>query len=91
MRVPCALLSTRDTRANEQEALALELLDAADGIRVVGVAAVDDDITLLEMGFELSDKVVDGITSLDEHDDLARSLEFGHELLNRVSADNIAA
>ena len=76
------LLTTGDTRANEEEALGLELLAAADGVRVVGVTTIDDDIARLEVGDELLDEGVNCRTSLDEKDDFARALELGTELLD---------
>ena len=85
------LLTTRNTRADEEEALGLELLGAADGVGVVGVATVDDDVTGLKEGDELLDEVVDGRAGLDEEDDLARALELLAELLNRPGTDNVGA
>lgn len=40
------------------------------------VTAVDDDVTLLEEGFELADEAVDGITGFDQEDDLAWRLQL---------------
>lgn len=91
MRVPSSLLSTRDTGANEQESIGLEFLGAADGIGVVRVATVDDNVPFAEVGLELSDEAVNGITSLDEEDDLARGLKLGDKIRDRVSADDVGA
>lgn len=55
------------------------------------VSAVDDDITWLEMGFQLADEVVDGITGLDEKDDLAGFLKLGDKLFDRVCTLDICA
>ena len=76
------LLTTRDTRADKEEALGLELLGATDRVRVVRVTAVNDDVTLLEVRQELLNEGIDGRTSLDEKDDFAGALELGNELLN---------
>jgi len=85
------LLTTRDTAADKEEALGLELLGATDGIREVGVASVDDNITGLEEGQDLGNEVVDGRAGLDQHHDLARALQLLAELLDRVSANNLGA
>lgn len=85
------LLTTRDTGADEEEALRLELLCAADGIGEVRVTTVNDDVTLLEVGDELVDEGIDGSTGLDEEDDLARPLELRDKLLDGVSTLDIRA
>jgi len=41
--------------------------------------------------FELTDEVVNGLTSLDEEDDSAGGLEALAELLDGVSADDVGA
>lgn len=84
--VTSTLLASRDTRANEQQTLCLKLPSSADGVRVVGVTTVDDDITLLEEGFELGDETVHSVTSFDEEDDLARGFQLLAELLDGVGA-----
>jgi len=50
------LLSSRNTGTDEQEALLLEFLGPSDGVGIMGVTAINDDITLLQMGDELLDK-----------------------------------
>jgi hypothetical protein len=80
------LLTTRDTRTDEEEALGLELLGAADRIGVMRVTTIDDNVALLKVGLELADEAVNGRTSLDKEDNLARALELRDELLNRVGA-----
>ena len=82
------LFTTRDTRANKQKSLGLELFVAAVRVGEVRVTTVNDDITLLEVGLELSNEVVNSITGLDEQNDTAGSLEVGNELLNGVSAND---
>ena len=52
------------------------------------VTTVNDDITLLEVGLELRNEVVNSITGLDEQNNTAGSLEVGNELLNGVSAND---
>jgi len=85
------LLASRDTASNKEEALGLELLSAADGIGEVRVASVNDDITSLEERQDLGNEVVDGLAGLDEHHDLAGTLQLLAELLDRVSANDLGA
>lgn len=85
------LLTTRDTGTDKQETLLLELVSSSDGVRVVRVSTIDDDVTLLEVGLELSNEVVDGLTGLDEEDDSSRGLELGAKLLDRVSTNNVGS
>jgi len=83
--------TTRDTRTYEKEALCLEFLGTADGIGVVRVSSVDNDVTGLKVRNELSNEIVDCLTGLDEKDNFAGPLELGTELLDRVSALNLGA
>lgn len=83
------LLASRDTASNKEEALGLELLGATDGIGEVRVASVNDDITGLEEGQDLGNEVINGLASLDEHHDLARTLQLLAELLDRVGANDL--
>lgn len=91
MRIPSTLLSSGHTRANKQKALVFEFLGTTDGIGIMRVSTIDDDIARLEMGNKLLDETVDGIPSLDEEDNLARTLELGSKLLDRAGANNIGA
>ena len=86
--VTSSLLTSRDTRSDEKETLGLELLGAADRVGEVRVSSIDDDVSLLEVRFKLTDEVVDSLTGLDEKDDLARSLQLGAKFLNGVSTDD---
>lgn len=85
------LLTTGDTRTNEEEALSLKLLGTANTIRVVGVTAVNDDVTGLEVRDELLDEGIDSRASLDEEDDLAWALELCAKLLDGMSTLNVRA
>jgi hypothetical protein len=71
-----AFLTTGHTRSNEEESLGFEFLDATDCIGIVRVSAVDDDVTLFEMGGQLLDEVIYSGPSFNEKDDLAWTLEF---------------
>ena len=86
-----ALLTARNTGADEEKALGLELLRAADRVGVVGVTTVNDDIALLKERHELVNESIDGGTSLDEEDNLARALELRDKLLDRVRALDVGA
>ena len=55
------------------------------------VTTVNDDVTLLKVGLELSDEVIDGLTGLDKEDDSSRGLELGAELLDGVGTDNVGS
>ena len=85
------LLTTRDTGADEEETLGLELVGSSDRVGVVRVTTVNDNVTLLEVRLELADEVVDGLAGLDEEDDSPGSLELGAELLDRVGTDNVGS
>lgn len=89
--VPSTLLTTRHSRSNEQQSLLLQLLSPPDRVWVVGVSSINDNVTLLEVGFELTDEGVDGGTGLDEEDDLTGSFELGAEFLDGVGADHVLA
>ena len=56
---------------------------APPGVVEVRVAAVDDDVALVEQRHELVDDGVDGLARLDHDHDAARPVERGHELLKR--------
>jgi hypothetical protein len=89
--VPSTLLSTGNTRTDEQQTLLLQLGGPSDRVRVVRVSTIDDDVTLLEVGLELLDEGVDGGTGLDEEDDLSGSLQVGTELLDGVGTNDVLA
>ena len=84
------LLTARDTGTDEADTLGLEVLSAAVGVGVVGVATVNDDITLLDATLvqEELNEVVDGLAGHDEEHHAAGSLELGDELLDAVCANN---
>ena len=54
---------------------------------VVAVAAVDDDVALLEQGHEAFDHFIGRAAGLDQHDDLAGALERSDEVLQLGLAD----
>jgi hypothetical protein len=52
-----AFLTTRYTRANEQQPFLCQRLAATVGVKVLGVATVNDDVTLLKMRYLLTTAV----------------------------------
>jgi len=83
--------ATGDPHTDVAEALALELGDPAFGIRIEGIAAVDQQITLLEQRCDLLDHGVDWIAGLDHHQDPTGSLELGDEVGEARGADDALA
>lgn len=53
------------------------------------ISTVNDNITLFEVGFELSNEVVYGLTGLYEEDDLPGTLELLAQLLDGEGADDL--
>ena len=71
-----ALFATGDTRTDVKEPFGFKLLNTANGIRVVRVSTVNDDITLFEVRGQLIDEIIDSGACFDEKDDLAWTLEL---------------
>lgn len=84
------LFSSRHTATNEADALAGEIFCSAVRVGVVRVAAVNDDVALLDAALvqKKLNEVVDGLASHDEQHHSSRLLELLHELLNGVGADD---
>ena len=74
------LLAPGDAHADEADAGVLEFGEAAVGVRVERVAAVDQDVARLEMRQKLGDHVVDRLSGLDHDDEGARPGDRGDEL-----------
>jgi hypothetical protein len=89
--VPGTLLTTGNTGTDEKETLGLELVSSSDGVRVVRVTTVNDDVALLEVWLELANEVIYGLSGLDEENDTTGGLEALAEFLNGVSADDVGA
>src|SRR5207253_7860311 len=85
------LLAARDAAADEVEAFALQRLFALHGVFIIRVAAVNDDVALIEMRLELLDDRIHGTAGFDQQDDLARALDGFNELLDGISADDLLA
>lgn len=83
------LLTTRDTAADEADALLGKVLGTAVAVGEVGVTTINDDIALLEVGQERLNELVDGLSSHNQEHDTTGTLQLGAELLNGVSTDNV--
>lgn len=81
-----ALLSSRDAGSDKADALGLEVVGPAVGIWIVRVAAINDDVSRLNMGQEGLDEVVDGLAGHDEHHHTTGLLELGDKVLDGVGA-----
>lgn len=82
------LLTTGDTTANKAESLLGKVLGAAVAVGEVGVATVNDDITLVKVRQERLDELVDGLAGHDQEHDTAGTLELGAELLDGVGTND---
>ena len=88
---PGSFLATRDTGSDKKQALGFELTLTAARVIKERISTVDDDIARLQMGSDLSDKIVHRLAGLHEHHHAARTLEFGNQLLNRVRPLHLGA
>ena len=89
--MPRAFLASRNARADEQNALIGERLGASVGVRIVGVAAIDNDVALFEMRRQVGDHLVDGVAGLDHQHHAARLLQDLRQLLDGVRAHHLGA
>ncbi len=83
--------TARDARADETQTFFREIGIATLGVGVERVAAIDDDIALVEERDELLDDRVHGPTGFHHDLDFARSGERLHELLEGLGADEFFA
>ena len=77
--------------ADEMEPLALQVLDPARSVREVAVAAVQDDVSLLQQGEQLLDEIIHRLARLHHQHHLARLLQRVHQLLQGIGADDVLA
>ena len=84
-----AHLAAGDAGADEVQPVLLELLLAPDRVAVVGVAAVDDDVAVLEQRHQVVDHGVGGGAGLDHDQDDAGLLDGCHELLEALGAHEV--
>ena len=86
-----ALFATRNTGTDVEEPFGFKLLNTANGIRVVRVSTVNNDIALFEVRGQLFDEVIDGGACFDKKDDLARTLELGGKFLNGMGTLDVSS
>ena len=86
-----ALFAARDAGADVEEALALTILGPPDRVREVRVAAIDDDVALLQVRDHLVDERVNGATGLDHQHHLAGALQVLDEGAHGLAADDVLA
>ena len=55
------------------------------------IAAVDEDIAVIQKRQKLLDHVVDRIAGLDHHEHLAGLLQIVHQFFKAVAADDVLA
>ena len=85
-----AFLAAGHAAADEVQAAGADLLLAADGVREVGVAGVDDDVTRLHQVGERVDHGVGRLTGLDHDDGGARLGKAVYELLEGLRREELA-
>ena len=86
-----ALFAAGHAGADVELALRFHVLRPPDGVGEVAVAAVDQDVPVLEEGQQLLDHAVHGAAGLHHHEDLAGLGEVRHQLLKAVAADDVLA
>ncbi len=82
-----ALLAAGDARPDEVDTALAQLLLPATGVLEVGVAAVDDDVAVLQQGRELLDHRVRRFPGLHHDHQAPGALQRGDELLGGVRGD----
>ena len=85
-----ALLAAGDAGADEAQPALAALGRAPARVEEVRVAGVDDDVVVVEQRSQIADHAVHGRARLDHHDDPARALERGDELLERFRRGEVA-
>jgi hypothetical protein len=84
------LLAPGHPRPEEAQAARVHGLLAADSVLEVAVAAVDQEVALVQVAGQLLEDGVDGRAGLDHDQDAARPGQGGHELLGRGGPDQLA-
>ena len=82
-----AFFTAGNTGADEVDALFSQSFGAADGVGEEAVSAVDEDITLVQVGDQLVDEGVHSGAGLDHHHDAAGGFQIVAQLLDGVAAD----
>ncbi len=86
-----AFLAAGYAGTDEQDALGLEFLAAAGAVSEQAVAAIDDDVTLLQVGDNLGDELVHRRAGLHQHHHAAGPLELGAHLGNGMGTHHLGA
>ena len=81
--------SARNTCADKTNAFFRQLNATAVGVRIIGIAAVNQDIALVQIRHNLFDKFVHGAACTNHHHDFSRFLKFIYQLLQTVGTDNL--
>ncbi len=85
--MPGALLAAGDAGAGEQQAALAQRPVAPDGVRIAGIAAIDDQIARLEQRRQRIDLLVGRLAGLDHRDDRARAADRRDQVLERQAGD----
>ena len=75
--------------ADVELALAFHICCPANGVREMGVAAVDQNITVVEQRKKLLDHIVYGLSRFDHHKDFAGLFQIVHQFFKAVAADDV--
>ena len=84
-----SFFAARNARADKQHPFGLEVLRPADGIGKMRVAAVNEDVALVQERKQLLDQFIHRLAGLDHHHDLARTGKRFHEILDRLRSDEV--
>ncbi len=84
-----AFLAAGDTGADVEQALALDMFRASDGVGEMRVAAVDDDVARFEHRDEFLDEIIDRLAGFHQQHHLAGSSEVAGEFLQALTADDL--
>jgi len=83
-----AFLTAAHAGADVKQALAFQILGAADGVWKMRVAAVDDQVACFEVGQQQFDEVVHGLAGLHHEHDLTGPFQQGRQFLDRMGAED---
>ena len=70
-------------------ALGFHIRGSADGIGEVGVASVDENISVAQQRQELFNHIVHGLSRFDHHKHLARLFQIVNQFFETVAADDV--
>ncbi len=87
--MPRALLATGNTHPDKGQAGVLQRIETAHRVAEIGVARIDHDVALSEMGFQRLHLLIDRVAGFDHDDDRTRRADRGDEFLNRFAGDDL--